>query len=70
MKRVLAKASRLVSYVRHSTIASDLFEGENRLQAADVTRWNSQLTMLKSLVRVCNSEAMQQLNYNGKLNAQ
>ena len=29
IKQVLAKASRLVSHVRHSTVASDLFEGEN-----------------------------------------
>ena len=56
MKRVLAKVSKLV------TIASDLFEGEN---SANVNRWNSQLMMLKSLLKVCNSE---QLNYNGKLN--
>ena len=68
MKRVLAKASRLVSHVWHSTVASDLFKGENCLQAANSTRWNSQLTMLKSLIKVCESDAMQCLNYAGKLN--
>ena len=69
IKLVLVKVLRLVSYVRHSTVASDLFEGENRLQAANATRWNSQLTMLKSLLQVCDSDAMQRLNYTGKLNA-
>ena len=48
-------------------LASDLFKGENRLQAANSTRWNSQLTMLKSLTKVCDSDAMQRLNYAGKL---
>ena len=65
---VLGKASRLVNHVRHSTLASELFENVGRLQAANVTRWNSQLTMLKSLLKVSNSSAMQQLDYNGKLN--
>ena len=69
IKHVLVKVLRLVSYVRRSTVASDLFEGENRLQAANATRWNSQLTMLKSLLQVCDSDAMQRLNYTGKLNA-
>ena len=41
-------------------VASDLFEGENRLQVANSTRWNSQLTMLKSLLQVMDSDAMQQ----------
>ena len=67
IKRVLAMASRLVSHVRHSTVASDLFEGENRLQAASCTRWNSQLTMLKSLIKIYDYDAMQRLNYAGKL---
>ncbi len=69
IKRVLAKVSRLISFVRHSTVASDLFEGENRLQAENKTRWNSQLTMLKSLLQVVDSDAMHSLNYAGKLNA-
>ena len=68
IKRVLGKASRLVNHVRHSTLASELFENVGRLQTANVTRWNSQLTMLKSLLKVSNSSAMQQLDYNGKLN--
>ena len=43
--KVIAKASKIVSRVRHSTHASDILEGEKRLQAI-VTRWNSQLKMI------------------------
>ena len=68
VKRVLGKVSKLVNHVRHSTVASNLFEGHNRLQIANATRWNSQLTMLNSLLQVCNSPAMQQLDFSGKLN--
>ena len=42
MNRVLGKISKLVSHVRHSTQASDLFESELCLQMANATRWNSQ----------------------------
>ena len=40
----------------------------DQLQAANVTRWNSQLTMLKSLLKVYDSPSMQALVYGGKLN--
>ncbi len=68
VKRVLGKVARLVSHVRHLTSASDLFVDVNRLQSANVTRWNSQLTMLKSLLKVYDSPPMQALDYGGKLN--
>ena len=68
VKRVLGKVSRMVSHVRHSTSASDLFMEGDRLQAANVTRWNSQLTMLKYLLKVYDSPSMQALDYSGKLN--
>ncbi len=64
----MGKVARLVSHVRHSTSASDLFVDVNRLLSANVTRWNSQLTMLKSLLKVYDSPPMQALNYGGKLN--
>ncbi|KAI0215018.1 hypothetical protein LSAT2_032966, partial [Lamellibrachia satsuma] len=43
--KVLAKASTIVNHVRKSTVATELLEGENKLQAANATRWNSQLKM-------------------------
>ena len=68
MNRVLAKISRLVSHVRHSTHASELLEGEVRLQIANATRWNSQLTMIESLLKV-SPETMKKIDFSGKLNS-
>ena len=62
---MLGKIARLVS---HSTKASDVFEDDLKLQMANATQWNSQLTMIKSLVCVSNS-TMEKLDYNGTLNA-
>ena len=67
-KRVMGKVARLVSRVRHSRVASDLLMDRDRLPSANVTRWNSQLAMLKSLLDVCHSPSMQALDYGGKLN--
>ena len=50
INNVLERCSKLVAFVRKSTIATDLLEGENRLQADNVTRWNSQLIMIKSVL--------------------
>jgi len=56
----------LVKYVRKSTLASDILEDENRLQSSNVTRWNSQLNMIKSVL--CVEEAkLNQLNCDIKL---
>ena len=49
INKVLAKAASIVSYVRKSVNASEILEGERRLQAKDATRWNSEL---KSILRV------------------
>jgi len=46
---VIKKCSNLVSFVRRSTVASD---AETRLQADNVTRWNSQLKMIRSVLAV------------------
>ena len=48
--KVLAKASTTVNHVRKSTVATELLEGENKLQAANATRWNSQLKMVHSIL--------------------
>ena len=50
--KVIAKASKIVSRVRHSTHVSDILEGERRLQANNVTRWNSQLKIIRSILSV------------------
>ena len=47
LKNVISKASNMVSHVRKPIHATDGFEGEKRLQAANATRWNSQLKMIR-----------------------
>ena len=49
---VIGKASRLVSHIRHSALASDILEGECRPQAKNATRWNSSNKMLRSLLNI------------------
>ena len=51
IKNDIAKSSKIVIFVRKSIHASELLEDVDRLQAADVTRWNSQLTMLRSILK-------------------
>ena len=50
LKNVTAKASNTVNHVRKSIYATDILEGEKRLQAANATRWNSQLRMIRSVL--------------------
>ena len=52
LTKVLRKTSTIVSFVRKSTHATDILEGEHRLQTAYATRWNSQLMMIRSVLRV------------------
>lgn len=52
LKTVIAKAANLVKYVRKSIKASEILEEEKRLQADNATRWNSQLTMIRSVLGV------------------
>ena len=52
INKVLAKASSIVSHVRRSTHATEVLDGEIRLQTANATRWNSQLMMIRSILRV------------------
>ena len=52
LTKVIAKASKVVAYVRKSTIATDLLEGEGRLQAANATRWNSEVKMIRSVLKI------------------
>lgn len=52
METVISKCSKLVSHVRKSTIATDVLAGNNRLQYATSTRWNSQLKMIRSVLSI------------------
>ncbi len=57
--KVLGKASNIVSHVRRSIHASEILEGEKKLQAANATRWNSQLIMIRSLLRALQDKLQQ-----------
>ena len=48
--RVISKCSKLVSHVRKSTIATEILEGEKKLEIANATCWNSQLKMICSIL--------------------
>lgn len=52
VKRVLGKVSGIVAHVKKSVHSSEILESEKRLQTATVTRWNSQLYMIKSILRI------------------
>ena len=49
---IFSKVSTIISHVRKSTVATDVLIGENRLQSSVPTRWNSQLIMIKSILKV------------------
>ena len=53
---VIKKCSKLVSFVRKSTIATDVLKGQKRLQTDNETRWNSQLKMIRSVLAVQESK--------------
>ena len=46
----------MVSFVRKSTIAADILEGEHRLQTENATRWNSQVKMIRSVLSIPESK--------------
>ena len=49
---MISKTSNIVSHVRRSIHASEILENENKLQAQNVTRWNSQLNMIQPVLKV------------------
>lgn len=56
LKSILAKAANIVSFLPKSVVGSEMLEDEQRLQAANLARWNSQLQMLKSILKVSESK--------------
>lgn len=52
IKQFLAKVAKLVSFCRKSTKATEVLSNELKLQMATCTRWNSQLMMIRSVLRV------------------
>ena len=52
LRKVISKASTIVAHVRKSTHATDILEGEIRVQAANATRWNSEVKMIRSVLRI------------------
>ena len=66
LRSVIGKASNIVSHARKSTISTGLLEGHRKLQAANVTRWNSEITMIRSVLRIP-QETLDQLDTMHKL---
>ena len=52
IEHIIKKCSKLVSFLRKSTIATDVLNGEKRPQACNATRWNSQLKMIRSILTI------------------
>lgn len=52
LRSTIGTASKVVSHVRKSLLASEKLEDERRLQTPCPTRWNSQLYMIKSILAV------------------
>ena len=57
-----------MAYVRKSTTASEILEGHLKLQMANQTRWNSQLKMLRSIIRIP-EDILQKLDCTSKLSS-
>ena len=56
---VIKKCLNLVPLVRRSTIVADELKGKTRLQADNVTRWNSQLKMITAVLSISESNMAQ-----------
>ena len=65
---VIKRCSNLVSFTRRSIIATDVLNGEKRPQNDNVTRWNSQLKMIRSVLCIPESK-LSELDGAPKLSA-
>ena len=52
LQRVISKSSNIVSHVRKSIHASELLENFKKLQAFNVTHWNSEVKMTRSVLNI------------------
>ncbi|VDI75847.1 Hypothetical predicted protein [Mytilus galloprovincialis] len=68
LKNVVLKASQIISHIRKSINASEILTSEKRVQAQNVTRWNSQLIMIRSILKIPESK-LQEIDYSVKLSA-
>ena len=59
IERILAKVAKIIAFVRKSIIASDILEGERRLQTKVATRWNSALISIRSFLEVSQDKLRQ-----------
>lgn len=68
LKTVIAKAASIVSSIRKSINASEILGNEKRVQAQNLTRWNSQIIMIRSILNIPESK-LQKLELSVKLTA-
>ncbi len=59
LNRILNKTAKIVAFVHRSTVATGVLDGEKRLQAANATRWNSQVKMIRSVLAVSENKLRQ-----------
>ena len=52
VRKVISKASSIVAFVHKSTLGTDLLDGLPKLQTATPTRWNSEVKMIRSLLKI------------------
>ena len=56
LKGIIAKAASIVGSIRKSVHATEILESEKRVQAQNLTRWNSQIIMIRSLLNIPDSK--------------
>lgn len=54
--KFIAKASKIASHVRKSTKATMILEGERKIQNLNSTRWNTQLSLIESILSITESK--------------
>ena len=52
LQKIIAKASNIVSHVKKSVHASEFLEYYKRVQAFNVTHWNSEVKMIRSVLSI------------------
>ena len=52
LQKVIVKASDIVSHVKKSVHVSEFLEDYKRVQASNVTRWNSEIKMIRSVLSI------------------